>query len=164
MSFDPVINVENAPDETTDSAPPWSSTWRVLTPHMRDAGGSLGVVYNCVPPGNVAGPFHWHMHEDEVFYILSGEGTLRYGEETRVVVPGDCISCPAGRQTGHQLANRHPTQDLVYLAIGPHIGHEVCGYPDSGKVYVRGIQTIGRLEATGYMDGEPETPYILGDS
>jgi uncharacterized cupin superfamily protein len=49
----------------------------------------------------------------------------------------------------------------VYLAIGPRDPHEVCGYPDSGKVMVRGVGTVGRLEATAYMDGEPEVPTVF---
>ena len=45
-------------------------------------------------------------------------------------------------------------EDFVYLSIGPYDPHEVCGYPDSGKVMVRGVETVGTLEKKPYMDGE----------
>jgi hypothetical protein len=35
--------------------------------------------------------------------------------------------------------------------------------PDNGKVMVRGIGQIGRLEPAPYMDGEPDVPRILQD-
>jgi uncharacterized cupin superfamily protein len=157
--FDPVTNLDEAPTEGGGEAP-WGATWKVLTPHMRAAGGSLGVVQNTLPPGNVGCPFHWHAREDEVFFVLSGRGVLRYGELEREIGPGDCISCPAGTRVAHQIANPFDA-DLVYLAIGPYDPDEVCGYPDSGKVMVRALRAVGMLEKRDYMDGEPDPPLIL---
>ena len=70
------------------------------------------------------------------------------------------MSCPAGTGTAHQIGNPYE-QDLVYLAIGAHDPNEVCMYPDSGKVLIRSLEQIGRLEATDYFDGEPKPPRIL---
>ena len=158
--FDPIINVRDAPLETTGGDAPWAGGWRVLTPHMRDAGGTLGVVQNTLPPGSVGCPFHWHLREDEVFFVLSGRGVLRYGEELFELRPGDCVSCPAGTQVAHQIGNPYD-QELVYLAMGPREPHEICGYPDSGKTMVRTTQTVGVLEKTGYMHGEGDVPGIF---
>lgn len=158
--FDPVVNVADAPEEQHATEAPWAAAWKVLTPRMRDAGGKLGVVRQRLPPGSLGCPFHWHAHEDEVFYVLEGRGVLRYGEELREIGPGDCISCPAGRQVAHQIGNPFE-EDLVYLAIGPYEPHEVCAYPDNGKVLVRDLGTVGRLEKRDYMDGEPEEPVLL---
>ena len=113
-----------------------------------------------LPSGNVACPFHWHTHEDEIFYVISGRGVLRYGEETREIGPGDCVSCPAGTGTAHQIANPFD-DDLVYLAAGRHDANEVCGYPDTGKIMVRSLQKVGLLEGQPYMEGEPEPPLIF---
>jgi len=133
----------------------------VLTPGMRPGGGSLGVNWLRVPPGRSAVPFHSHRREDEVFFVLSGRGVLRHGDDPlRELRAGDCVSCPAGTGVAHQLANPFD-EDFVYLAIGRHDPDEVCTYPDTGKVLVRGLQTIGRLTPTDYMDGEPELPKIL---
>jgi len=160
--FDPVTNRDDVEPRRVVDAGPWSSSWRVLTPHMREAGGVLGVVENTLPPGTVGCPFHWHLREDEVFYVLKGRGVLRYGDELREIGVGDCISCPAGTKTAHQIGNPFD-EDLVYLAIGPYDPHEVCGYPDNGKVLVRGTGQVGRLEPRDYMDGEPDPPVILGN-
>lgn len=138
----------------------WGGTWKVLTPTMRARGGALGVVQNTLRRGQVGCPFHLHHREDEVFYVLSGRGLLRYGDETWPIGPGDCVSCPAGTRHAHQLANPYD-EDLVYLAIGPYDRHEVCEYPDTGKIYVRSVGGVGRLAKADYMDGEPEPPRIL---
>ncbi len=158
--FDPITSVHHAAYESTGDAAPWSSKWKVLTPHMRAAGGKLGVVQNVLPPGNVGAPFHWHALEDEVFFVLSGRGVLRYGETMRELGPGDCVSCPAGRKVAHQIANPFD-EDLVYLAIGNYEPHEVAGYPDTGKIMVRHLKQVGALEPRAYMEGEPDPPRVF---
>lgn len=105
-------------------------------------------------------PFHWHSREDEVFYILSGRGILRYGDKVLQLGPGDCVSCPAGTKTAHQIANPFD-EDLVYLAIGHHDPHEVCGYPDTGKLLIRSTGDIGAMQAMKYMENEPDPPKIF---
>lgn len=156
---DAVVNRAEQPVEGGGTGP-WASTWRVLTPSMRAAGGTLGVVENTLPPGAVGCPFHWHTHEDEVFYVLEGRGVFRYGEELREIGPGDCMTCPAGTGVAHQIANPFD-EPLVYLAIGPHHPHEVCGYPDTGKVMVRSLKFVGRITGAPYMDGEPDPPVVF---
>ena len=157
---DHVVNSGQAPIITRTIGERWGATYRILTPSMRPKGGSLGVNWICVPPGRAALPFHTHSREDEVFYVLHGRGVLRYGDDLREIRPGDCISCPAGTKTAHQIANPFD-EDLIYLAIGTHDAHEVCTYPDSGKVMVRSLQTVGKLEATDYMQDEADTPTIF---
>jgi uncharacterized cupin superfamily protein len=155
----PVCRLDDAP-EVTEGHAGWASTYKVLTPSMRKRGGSLGVCHMRIPPGHAAVPFHYHLREDEAFYVLAGRGVLRYGEELIDIGPGDCIACPAGTRIAHQIANPHD-EDLVYLAMGPHDPHEVCGYPDSGKIFVRSERTVGYLKPADYMDGEPDRPRIL---
>jgi uncharacterized cupin superfamily protein len=60
----------------------------------------------------------------------------------------------------HQIGNPFD-EDLVYLAIGSYDPHEVCTYPDNGKVLVRGIKRIGTLEDREYMHGEGPVPPVL---
>jgi len=155
----PVFNIAELP-EVTEREGEWASTWKVLTPNMRARGGSLGVNYMRIPPQAAAVPFHYHAREDEVFYVLAGRGVLRYGDELIDIRPGDCIACPAGTKVAHQIANPYD-EDLEYLAIGPRDPHEVCGYPDSGKVMVRSEKKVGYLRETPYMDGEPARPRVL---
>lgn len=155
----PVVNVADA-EEIVEMEGAWGSAYKVLTPTMRAAGGTLGVCQNRLSPGHTTCPFHWHLREDEVFFVQSGRGVLRYGDELYDLKPGDCVSCPAGTQVAHQIANPYD-EDLVYLAIGVRDPHEVCGYPDSGKLFVRGAKRIGFLQDAAYMAGEPERPAIF---
>lgn len=156
----PILNVDDAPLEGSRDTPPWGGTYQVLTPFMHAKGRDLGVVLNRMPPGHVGCPFHYHMLEDEVFYVVSGTGVLRYGEATHPLRAGDCISCPAGTGVAHQIAATGD-EDLVYLAIGRTDPNEVCVYPDTGKVMVRSVRTVGYLEKTPYMQDEPDPPKIL---
>ena len=95
-----------------------------------------------------------------MFYVLSGRGVLRYGDSLREVGPGDCVTCPAGSGVAHQLANPFE-QDFVYLGIGPNDPDEVCVYPDSGKVSVRSLKSVGFLKKADYYAGELAAPRIL---
>jgi uncharacterized cupin superfamily protein len=131
-----------------------------LTPSMVPRGGKLGVNRMRLGKGRTTVPFHYHLREDEAFVVLEGRGVLRYGGELREVRAGDCISCPAGTQVAHQIANPYD-DDLVYLAIGPFDPHEVCVYPDSDKVAVRGVKMRGHLTPKEYFDDEPQPPKIF---
>jgi uncharacterized cupin superfamily protein len=95
---------------------------------------SLGYSYDIVPPGKRACPFHSHRGEEEMFLILRGSGTLRYGGETRPIRAGDVICCPVGGpETAHQIVNDSDA-DLAYLSISTMMPAEVCEYPDSKKI------------------------------
>ncbi|WAS95988.1 cupin domain-containing protein [Nannocystis punicea] len=150
-----IVNVADVAEQGSAGIAPW----KPLTPALSRP-GALGLNLTRLPKGHTACPFHYHLREDEVFYILSGRGVLRYGDALHDVGAGDCISCPAGTGVAHQLANPYD-EDLVYLAIGPNDPHEVCVYPDSGKVMVRGLKQVGYLRQAAYMDGEPEPPKIF---
>lgn len=154
-----VVNVEDA-EETTMKRGGIGGSWKVLTPSMRPRGGALGVVRMRLSPGHATVPFHWHAREDEVFFILSGRGVLRYGDDLSELRPGDCVSCPAGTRNAHQIANPFD-EDLLYLAIGPYDPDEVCGYPDSGKILVRSARRVGFMNDADYMAGEPERPRAI---
>ena len=157
MSEPKVVNVADVPEQTEEEGA-WGGAWKPLTSM---GPGHLGVNQSRLRPGHTTCPFHWHLREDEVFFVLSGRGILRYGDALREIGPGDCVSCPAGTQVAHQIANPFD-EDLVYLAIGVNDPHEVCGYPDSGKVLVRGLKTVGFLREAPYMEGEPAEPKVFG--
>ena len=94
----------------------------------------LGYSYDVVPPGKVSCPFHSHRGEEEMFFIVQGPGTLRYGAEARKIRAGDVICCPTGGpETAHQIVNDSDAP-LAYLSISTMMPTEVCEYPDSGKI------------------------------
>ena len=152
-----VVNARDLEESVHLDGDHWGGAYKVLTPALGGADGRgmgrLGVNETRLPPGRALCPFHYHQREDEVFYVLSGKGVLRSGDRLIDIGPGDCISCPAGDGVAHQIANPFD-EDLVYLAIGPNDPDEVCVYPDSGKIMVRSLRTVGVLEKTDYMHGE----------
>ncbi|MGH8801217.1 MAG: cupin domain-containing protein [Casimicrobiaceae bacterium] len=94
----------------------------------------LGYSYDVVPAGKRSCPFHSHRGEEEMFFIVKGEGTLRYGNETRRVRTGDVICCPVGGpESAHQIVNDSGAE-LAYLSISTMLPVEVCEYPDSKKI------------------------------
>jgi uncharacterized cupin superfamily protein len=114
-----------------------------------------------LPAGAVSYPYHFHRVSEELFIVLEGEGTLRYGGETRRVKPGDVITCPPGPASAHQFI-ADAGGPLTYYAIGLNDAVDVCEYPDSGKVIAwvdddRQRQRYVFNEADGhrgYFDGE----------
>ena len=105
----------------------------------------LGYSYDVVQPGKVSCPFHSHRAEEEMFFIVKGEGTLRYGAESRKVRAGDFICCPAGGPaTAHQIVN-DSAAELAYISVSTMMPAEVCEYPDSGKIGAFGGSGESRL-------------------
>jgi uncharacterized cupin superfamily protein len=94
----------------------------------------LGYSYDVVPPGKRSCPFHSHRAEEEMFFIVRGTGTLRYGSEARKIRAGDVICCPTGGpETAHQIVN-DSDEPLAYLSVSTMMPAEVCEYPDSKKI------------------------------
>lgn len=155
-----VVNVDEVEETSCLKGEHWGGYDKVLTPSMRPKGGKLGMARSRLPRGRSMCPFHYHQLEDEIFFVLSGRGVLRYGDDVRELRAGDCVSCPAGTKVAHQICNPFE-EDLVYLAIGPHEPQEVGVYPDNGKVMIRGLQRVGKLEDLPYLAGEPERPRIF---
>lgn len=105
----------------------------------------LGYSYDVVPPGKRSCPFHSHHGEEEMFFIVKGTGTLRYGKETRKIRAGDFICCPTGGpDTAHQIVNDSDAP-LAYISVSTMRPAEICEYPDSGKVGAFGGASEPRL-------------------
>jgi uncharacterized cupin superfamily protein len=108
--------------------------WNSARVGPRVGAKQLGYSYDVIPPGKRGCPFHSHRAQEEMFFIVKGTGTLRYGAETRKVRAGDIICCPVGGpETAHQLVN-DSTEDLCFLSVSTMTDPEVCEYPDSGKI------------------------------
>jgi uncharacterized cupin superfamily protein len=136
--------------------------------HVSKQLGSQKLGYRMIglKPGMRASPFHSHRVNEELFFIVAGEGQIRLGDETFPVRAGDIIACPpGGPDTAHQIFN-NSADELRYLALSTVESPEICEYPDSGKFMVmhngssvRGsaerFHTVARkADAVDYWDGE----------
>lgn len=105
----------------------------------------LGYGFDVVQPGKRACPFHSHRAEEEMFFVVRGRGTLRYGTETRPIRAGDFICCPTGgADTAHQIINDSDAE-LAYISVSTKANAEVCEYPDSKKIGAYGRSGGSRL-------------------
>ena len=104
--------------------------WR----HLSDAGGltQYGAYLETLQPGGKSSDRHWHEKEDEFIYVVSGQATVEDDGE-HVLHPGDAACWPAGVPIAHQVVNRSQTP-CSYLIVGTRVTHDVCHYPESGRV------------------------------
>jgi len=140
-----VVNVNEVALEPFEKGDGYRSDTVRLGPLLGEK--SLGYSYDVVPPGKRACPFHSHRAEEEMFFIVRGNGTLRYGNETRPIRAGDVICCPTGGpETAHQIIN-DSDGDLAYLSVSTMMPAEVCEYPDSRKIgaFGGGLRHLSRV-------------------
>lgn len=151
----PVINLDELTFET-DPDDPEAGRWGVISDHI--GAKALGYNLTVLAPGKKACPFHNHHINEEMFFIVSGEGLLRFGKDEYPLRTHDVIACPAGgREVAHQIINTGKTE-LVYLSLSQRTGADICEYPDSNKtgVYV-GSYTESRLRQM--FRAETTVPY-----
>ena len=122
--------------------------------------GKLEVYFYTIPPGKANFPYHYHTANEEVFHIISGQGTLRTPEGERIVSEGDVIVMPAHENGAHQLINTSDSP-LVYLEVKTATVPEICIQPDSEKVVLMSVfppKFIGKTykinSDVDYLDGE----------
>ena len=127
-----VLNIEDLTLEHFKKGDLFESTSARIGPLL--GAKDLGYSYDVVPPGKSSCPFHSHRGEEEMFFILRGNGTLRFGDESRKIRAGDVICCPTGGpETAHQIIN-DSSADLAYLSVSTMMPAEICEYPDSKKI------------------------------
>lgn len=114
----------------------------------------LGYNVTSVPAGKRAFPFHNHHANEEMFFILEGEGMLRFGDAEYPVRKGHFICCPCGGPAvAHQLINTG-AGELRYLAVSTMIDTDIFQYPDSGKFGAVGGRQPGRPLADATFTGK----------
>ena len=94
---------------------------------------NFGVNLTTVKAGAGSALRHWHSHEDEFIYMVSGELTLVTDAGEQVLTAGMCAGFPAGKSDGHCLLNRSG-RDAVYLEIGDRRLEDDVTYPDDDLV------------------------------
>ena len=84
--------------------------------------------------------------------MVEGDGTLLLGDEQLPVHAGHVLARPPG--TGIAHAFRAGAVGMRLLAFGTREPNDICYYPRSNKVFLRGVGVIGRIEQLDYWDGE----------
>jgi len=102
----------------------------------------LGYSFFNVPPGKAAFPYHTHTANEEMIYVIAGEGILRFGKEELAVTTGSVIACPTGGDYAHQLVNTGGTE-LRYLVVSTMEYPDLCEYPDSNKIGAYSSAAVG---------------------
>ena len=148
------------PPRAPQSAPRrWPSApatwWRSRTPppsstaprgySARAPGRGPPVSDHVTLPGGQGAPAHCHSEEEEIFVVLDGGGTLQLwprggGGESSKEHPlraGDVVSRLPGTGVAHAL--RAGEQGLTYLAYGTRAPGDMCFYPQTGRVSLRGL-------------------------
>jgi uncharacterized cupin superfamily protein len=123
----------------------------------RDLGDALGsrrtgVGHLTVAAGALSSPPHCHAAEEEIFFVLDGEGALLLGDEEHAVRAGSVVARPPG--TGVPHAFRAGDAPLTLLAFGTREPNDIVFFPRSGKVGLRGIRARFFVTQVEYWDGE----------
>jgi uncharacterized cupin superfamily protein len=104
---------------------------------------ATGLNHVALPPGGSGAPAHCHSLEEEVFVVLEGSGVMllwprgAQSPEEHPLRPGYVVSRPGGSGVAHAL--RADEQGLTYLAYGTRERNDMCFYPESGRVSLRGL-------------------------
>ncbi len=107
------------------------ATWQ----NLGQAAGSVrvGLRRIRVQPGQRSTPCHAHAAEEEIFYVLGGNGLLWEDGRTTAVGEGDCIVHVAG-PVAHTL--RAGPDGLDLLAFGERRTAELCPLPRTGWAWL----------------------------
>jgi uncharacterized cupin superfamily protein len=149
----PIINIADLEFRANDHGDRFSS--RIGFIGAKVGAQKLGYNVTIVPAGKRAFPFHNHRVNEEMFFILEGEGEVRIGEDRFPIRQGDVIACPpGGAEAAHQIVNTS-SADIKYLAVSTSMSPEIAEYPDSKKFGV--IADLG-----AGPDGKPRRWRFLG--
>ena|ERR1700733_2347792 len=158
----PIVNLANVELKPFPAPAPGdvAERFEARFAHVGAAIGSQKLGYNvtAVPPGKRAFPFHCHRVNEEMFFVLEGEGEVRIGDARHPIKKGDFIACVAGGpETAHQIVNTGSVE-LRYLGVSTKMSPEIAEYPDSKKFGIladHGFRFVSRADQSlGYWDGE----------
>ena len=161
----PLINLDELEYTSFGKGDKFEAERSAVSPQI--GGKQLGYAVIKVKPGKRAWPYHSHHAIEEMFYVISGTGTLRHAGEEYPIRAGDFICSPADPEQPHQIVNTSD-EELVYMALSNEMTTDVMLYPDSGKYGVwhgdpsdfkspgNFIVFARRETAVDYWDGETD--------
>ncbi|HTD58573.1 MAG TPA: cupin domain-containing protein [Solirubrobacteraceae bacterium] len=134
----------------------------ILDGRARRAGAAAGAVatglnHVVLSAEQQGAPAHCHSMEEELFVVLDGAGVLELwgrGErspEDHPLTSGDVVSRPAGSGVAHAI--RPGGKGITYLAYGTREPSDMCFYPQSGRVSLRGLGIALRSPEIDFLPG-----------
>jgi quercetin dioxygenase-like cupin family protein len=82
--------------------------------NLRDCASKIVAIYETTLPSGQSIPPHYHPDAEEVYYLLSGNGSMHIGDERREVESGDVIYIPPDKV--HFLSNTS-AEDIRFLTL-----------------------------------------------
>jgi mannose-6-phosphate isomerase-like protein (cupin superfamily) len=107
-----ISNAKQADAVTTASG----TELRVLLDTRQGGQGRMSLAMETLKPGQHTEP-HWHVHLEEIYYILAGQGRMEIGQEAESVRAGDTILIPLNRV--HCLYNTGDGDLALLCAVSP---------------------------------------------
>ena len=119
---------------------------------LADAAGltQYGVNLLRLAPGAWSSQRHWHTHQDEFVYVVSGEVTLVTDAGAETLKAGDCAGFKAGDKNGHHFQNRS-NADVTFLEMGTRLPDDGAHYSDIDMIAPAGAQPAQYC----HRDGSP---------
>jgi uncharacterized cupin superfamily protein len=112
-------------------------------------GNQTVAAFYSLPPGKSNYPLHYHTTNEEVFYIISGNGILETSDANYQIKAGDIVVCPVGKKGAHKITNSSETENLVYLDVDTNNTPDIVYYPHSNKL---GIRAAGGMRDNFSLD------------
>ncbi|NIZ19672.1 cupin domain-containing protein [Entomospira culicis] len=140
MKKSEITDIQTLPKQTTTRD---GSTYHV------QATSSEGLLQKChaniveVEPGSTAYGYHYHEANEEIFYIIKGEGIIETVDGEISVKAGNIISFPTGAGGAHVIKNPSTDQTLTYLDFSTHSDVEVAHLPKINKIMVISKEVFG---------------------
>jgi uncharacterized cupin superfamily protein len=108
----------------------------------------LGASLFELEPGCAAFPLHYHLANEELLIVVSGEPVLRTAGGERGLAEGEVVAFPAGESGAHQVINRGAAPARI-LIVSEMNAPEIVVYPDSEKIFARDTPPGGPPPSTG---------------
>ncbi len=93
----------------------------------------MGASHVVLKPGAWSSQRHWHVGEDELLIMLTGQAVLVDDQGRKILRGGDVCAWPKGAENGHHLINESD-QDCSFICISA--GDNAGGsYPDIDMIW-----------------------------
>jgi uncharacterized cupin superfamily protein len=134
----------------------------------RQAGAEhLGASLYELEPGSAPFPMHFHLANEELLVVVSGEPALRTPGGERTLAEGEVVSFPTGERGAHQIVNRG-REPVRILIVSEMNAPDLVVRPESQKISAfgrppgdpgEGLHDVYfRRDAVEFWEGEPPPP------